>query len=67
MKYVALLLLLFDNANVIHHFSERRVFAGENTKGAHCKVYKFKTSVISSLTKFIYFSFLRTALSLRLD
>ena len=54
MKYVALLLLLFDNANVIHHFSERRVFAGENTKGAHCRVYKFKTSVISSLIYSLY-------------
>lgn len=44
----------------LYHFSERRVFAEENTKGAHGK-----TSVITPLTKFIYFSFLRTALPLR--
>ena len=53
IKYVALMadyivLLRFVNANVIHHFYERRAFVGENTKGAHGKVFKFNTSVVTS-------------------
>lgn len=44
--------LIFVNANVIvlfHHFLERRVFVGENTKGALGKVqYKFYIVVITS-------------------
>ena len=38
---------------------------GENAKGSHEDIYKFHTSVI--LIKFRYFSFLRTALLLKLD
>ena len=29
------MLLLFVNANVTHHVSERGAFVGENAKGAH--------------------------------
>ena len=43
-----IVLLLYVNANVIHDFKERRLFAEENTKGAHGKVYKFNTSEITS-------------------
>ena len=64
--YIHGMLLLFVNANVIHHVWERWAFVGENAKEAHGEVYKFHTFVIS-LIKFRYFSFLRTALLLRLD
>ena len=42
---------------------------GENAKGAHGEIYKSHTSVISTqfVDKFRYFSFLRSALLLRLD
>ena len=41
-------LLLFVNANVIHHVEERGAFIGENAKGTHGEIYKSHTSVIST-------------------
>ena len=41
-------LLLFANANVIHHVGERGAFIGENAKGTHGEIYKSHTSVISA-------------------
>ena len=41
-------LLLFRNANVIHHVEERGAFIGENAKGTHGEIYKSHTSVISA-------------------
>ena len=41
-------MLLFVNANVIHHVSERGKFIGENAKGTHGEIYKSHTSVIST-------------------
>ena len=41
-------MLLFVNANVIHHVKERGAFIGENAKGTHGEIYKSHTSVISS-------------------
>ena len=41
-------LLLFVNANVIHHVEDRGTFVGENSKGALGDIYKFHTSVIST-------------------
>ena len=40
-------LLLFVNANVIHHVQERGAFIGENAKGAQGEIYKFH-AVIST-------------------
>ena len=41
-------LLLFRNANVIHHVEERGAFIGENAKGTHGEIYKSHTSVNSA-------------------
>ena len=41
-------LLLFINANVIHHVEECGAFITENSKGAHGEIYKFHTTVIST-------------------
>ena len=43
-------MLLFVNANVIHHVYERGAFIGANAKGAHGEIYKFHTPVISTTT-----------------